>query len=207
VALSAEYQLVSSKIGIIVDGAGDFAAIKARFQNGYKIIKTDGPRGHTAILCDILTNSKKQIAMLKAFSCRKVIVMFDFENRSEDYDDFRERARETFNDFNFGIPVSLAIPNRMIENWYLADIAHLSKEKVFLKRNLKQKNYEGKNGKNELKKCFTKKYTYSETNHGPQLFSSLRFNVAKINSRSFKLFLDLFEDSEKQRDTSRIITG
>lgn len=188
---------MSNKIGIIVDGAGDFAALKARFKNGYKIIKTDGPRGHTVNIVDIMSNSKKQIAMLKAYKCKKVIVMFDFENRSENYDIFRDKTIKTFNDINFGVPVSIAIPNRMIENWFLADIEHLSKLKVFLKNNLKQKVYEGLNGKNELKKCFNKKYIYSETHHGPQLFSSIRFNIAKINSRSFELFLDLFENSKK----------
>ena len=135
--------------------------------------------------------------MLKAFNCKKVIVIFDFENRSENYDNFRAKTIRAFNDVNFGIPVEIAIPNRMIENWYLSDIEYLSKLKVFLKNGLKQKVYEGKNGKYELKKCFNKKYTYSETHHGPQLFSSIRFSVAKKNSRSFGLFLDLIEDNIK----------
>jgi hypothetical protein len=57
------------------------------------------------------------------------------------------------------------------------------------KDNLKQKNFEGKDGKKELKKCFISRIDYIETDHGPQLFSVLNFDVARKNSMSFDLFL------------------
>ena len=58
----------------------------------------------------------------------------------------------------------------MIENWYLADIEQLSKKKAFVRDRIKQKKYEGKHGKKELKKLMRKGRSYNETHHGPQLF-------------------------------------
>jgi hypothetical protein len=77
----------------------------------------------------------------------------------------------------------------MIENWFLADVEILSKKKNYIKDNLRQKNYEGTIGKNELKKIFKPNCFYSETKHGPVLFSLIRERIAKINSVSFSTFL------------------
>ena len=82
----------------------------------------------------------------------------------------------------------------MIENWYLSDIEHLSRNKAYIRDGLKQKNYEGMNGKNEIKKCMKKGVSYSETRHGPELFGLLRFNIARQNSVSFDIFLKLIEE-------------
>lgn len=182
---------MSRKIGVIVDGQGDYASLTKRFTKGYKILKTDGPRGHTAIIGDIVTKSAKQIAILKAFMCRKVIILLDFESRSINYDDFLKMLSDSYKAHKFGVQVDVAVPNRMIENWYLADIEHLSKKKSYLKDSIKQKNYEGTNGKVELKKQFKKSFDYYETVHGPELFSLIRFDVAKNNSPSLSKFLSL----------------
>jgi uncharacterized protein (DUF2249 family) len=78
----------------------------------------------------------------------------------------------------------------MIENWLLADIENLSKKKKYLKDNIQQRNFEGTHGKNELKKLYKKNFSYSETEHGPELFEILREAVAKKNSQSFKQFIN-----------------
>ncbi len=83
--------------------------------------------------------------------------------------------------------------NRMIENWYLSDIEQISREKVFIRKKLRQKKYEGKNGKTEIKKCMIHGVTYSETEHGPQMFAIVRFDVVKMNSKSFAEFLNMMK--------------
>ena len=92
---------------------------------------------------------------------------------------------------NFGASVSIAVPNRMIENWYLADIAHLCRKKKYLRDNIQQRDFEGKHGKKELKRCFKPEFAYSETKHGPELFSLIRLPVARANSQSFDAFIRL----------------
>jgi|WetSurMetagenome_2_1015567.scaffolds.fasta_scaffold173412_2 hypothetical protein len=178
-------------IGIIVDGDGDYAALRSRFISGFKIVKTDGPRGHNSRPKDIATFSQKQIRMLQALRCKEVIVVLDFEDRRQEYEAFVTDLILAFSSFKYSLPVLVVVANRMIENWYLADIEYLSTKRAFLKKGLKQKNYEGRNGKAEIKKCMKYKYSYSETRHGPQMFGILRFDIARRNSASFNTFLAL----------------
>lgn len=185
-----------NKIGIIVDGLGDLNALNARFKHGFKILKTDGPRGHTPTIDDIIAKSRKQITMLKGFRCQKAVIMLDFEQRTLDYDKFYRQMNSKIQKYDLGLPVFLAIPNTMIENWFLADIENLSKKKKYIKSRLKQKGYEGRHGKKEIKKCFESKYTYSETKHGPDLFKTIRLQVASKNSSSFNNFLKILKFKE-----------
>ena len=180
-------------IGIIVDGDGDFASLKKRFNGGYRVLKTDGPRGHTASIDQIARLSRKQVRILSAFKCAKVVVMIDFEQRPELYEEFVNRLRNAFSEIPFDVPVFVAVANTMIENWYLADIGYLSNQKAFLKDRIKQRPYEGRHGKDELKKCMKQGISYSETKHGPQLFAMLRFDIARQNSPSFDDFLRIVE--------------
>jgi len=53
---------------------------------------------------------------------------------------------------------------------------------------LKQKNYEGKNGKAIIKNFMVHGVSYSETDYGPKMFAVLRFDVAKKISPSFMNF-------------------
>jgi hypothetical protein len=178
------------RLGVIVDGPGDYAAIVGRFPE-LRVLKTDGPRGDKAGVDQIVAHSRKQIAMLQGLACAEVIVLTDFEDRREDYERFLSRIQTAFDSAHLGLPVVVAVPNRMIENWYLADIAYLSTKKKYLKRKLKQKSYEGTHGKRELRRCFVKGIDYCETKHGPELFSLIRIPVARTNSASLRHFLRL----------------
>lgn len=187
---------MNKRLGIIVDGQGDFASLNSRFKDRFRILKTDGPRGHTVTPEQIITGSRKQVAMLQALRCTQVMLIIDFEERPISYYDFLKNLRAQLKSVDFGISIVVVMPNKMIENWYLADIEHLSKKKAFLKDHLKQKNYEGRHGKNELKKLFKTGISYDETKHGPQMFCTIRFQMAKRNSRSFKDFCDVIEQIE-----------
>jgi len=187
---------MSERTGLIVDGEGDFASFRRRFNDGFKVLKTDGPRGHTASIDDIANKSRKQILMLCAFRCSRIVIVLDFENRMMSYRDFVNSLEREFRAVQCAARISIAVPNRMIENWYLADIEFLSQEKAFLRRGLSQKKFEGKDGKSELKQRMKKGVAYSETKHGPELFEILRFDVARKNSASFNSFLKCLEGIE-----------
>ncbi|MEE9543840.1 MAG: DUF4276 family protein [Thermodesulfobacteriota bacterium] len=181
---------MNNRIGVIVDGPGDYAALRSRFGH-FRILKTDGPRGHSPSVSQIVSTACKQLTMLQAFGCNLVVVVTDFEARTCSYRSFVDQLSEAFagrySDFN----VAVAVPNWMIENWYLADIAYLSTKKVFLRKVKKQKSYEGKNGKKVLRRLFHRKYNYNEVKHGAELFAILRFDRAKKLSESLKDFLSL----------------
>ena len=179
-----------SKIGIIVDGPSDKAAIDARYQKKFKVIKTDGPRGHCAPVDKIIAKSKKQISILESLNCSKIILVLDFEFRKTPYSDFLADLEKELTKHKFSNPLEIVVPNQMIENWFLADIEMLSSKKKILRNQLKQKNYEGKHGKNEIKKLIIKTKTYNETQHGKEFFPLIRESVAIKNSSSFNDFIE-----------------
>ncbi|MFA4987596.1 MAG: hypothetical protein WC712_13520, partial [Candidatus Brocadiia bacterium] len=181
--------MANKLIGVIVDGPGDFASVRGRFLGQCRILKTDGPRGHTAKVAEIANQAFKQIKMLTDLQCSSIVVVLDFEERTESYGAFVASIRRAFQSLDCDADVNIAVPNRMIENWYLADIEEISRKKAFIRKGLKQKSYEGKNGKDEVKKCMARKMAYSETMHGPQMFSVVRFDVARTNSQSLAEFL------------------
>jgi hypothetical protein len=146
----------------------------------------------------IAISARKDVEILKAHKCDAVIVVTDFEERAEPYEEFLKRLRAGLLSARFDIPVHAVMPNRMIENWFLADIQHLSKKKAFLKDRLPQKKYEGTHGKREIKRLFKKNISYNEVKHGSQMFSAIRFQVAKVHSASFRDLLDNIEELNRE---------
>ena len=189
------------KVGFIVDSAGDHAALQSRFGKGYLVVKTGGPRDETMSVTQIVARSIKEMRILKSLGSRKIVMLVNFERKARNYRSFAERlskeCRESFAVTHLGVPVAVSVPNQVVENWYLADIEHLSAGSMLLKDNLKQRNYEGKDGKNELRKLFREKISYNEIQHGGKLFSIVRFDVARSNSMSFDHFLEAVEFSEE----------
>jgi len=176
-------------IGLIVDGAGDYAAFRARWPKGVRVLKTDGPRGHTVLPEAIVSSAAKQVAILKALGCTAAIIVTDSEDRAGlRYAEFLKRLERSVESTRFELSVAIASPNMMIENWYLADIECLCKHKKFLKRGVRQRCFEGRHGKKELRRLFLKGISYNEVDHGPELFPLIRESVAETNSPSFRHF-------------------
>jgi hypothetical protein len=183
-----------SRVGLIVDGPGDHASFSKRFVNlGVRILKTDGPRGHTVPLEVIVNQARKQISILHAFGCRAVVLLFDFERRHHAHSTAITSCDEHAASCGFPIPVKVCSPNRMIENWYLADVKGISSRRALIRSGQVQKPYEGTHGKQQLKRILLPSITYNEVTHGPQLFMAVRFTVARANSTSLKHFLETLE--------------
>lgn len=175
-------------IGIIVDGPGDHAAFKARYGNTMRVVKTGGARGHT-VSCDALVvSAKKEIAMLRAFRCAPIAIVTDLEQRGESADRFCELAHRCMKGKPEYDDVLLFVSDRMIENWFLADIVNLSSQKKYLKRVRAQRRFESLHGKQELKKLFAPGYDYNEVRHSAELFPLVRGEVAAGFSSSFARF-------------------
>jgi Domain of unknown function (DUF4276) len=182
-------------IGLIVDGEGDFSAFKARYGgNKARILKTDGPRGHAVSERSLIMSAKKQISLLKLYHCSKIAIVTDFEARAGCALQFCKRVAEEAANFDFAKDVLVFAPDKMIENWFLADIVALSAKKKYLKAVSKQRSYESSDGKRELKRLFKKGHDYNEVRHGAELFPLVRSIEAAKTSRSFESF---FEELEK----------
>lgn len=181
---------MAKNIGIIVDGPGDKAAIDARFKKKFRVLKTDGPRGHCAPVNKIIPNSYKQMAILKALGCKKVILLLDFECRTQNYKSFIIDLKNELKKHAFGIDIKIVVPNQMIENWFLSDIVELSAKKKYIRNGLSQKIFEGSHGKKEIKKLLIKKHKYNEIKNGAELFPLVRQSVGIKNSPSLNDFFN-----------------
>jgi hypothetical protein len=60
-------------------------------------------------------------------------VVVDKEIRGETDGSFVDALRRAFDKVAFGVKVSTASPDVMIETWYLADISSLSRSRVYLR--------------------------------------------------------------------------
>jgi hypothetical protein len=181
---------MADRVGVIVDGPGDYAALKSKFLgSGMIVLKADGPRGHTVALHEIVRSANKQVAQLHRLGCSKVIVLFDFEMRMESYSTSLSMLAQMVSKMQYAVPVLLSAANRMIENWYLADIEGIARLRGLIRKGVLQKKYEGTHGKDNLKRLFVKGVSYNEVVHGPQLFREVRFTVAEKNSLSLAKFL------------------
>ncbi|MCS3809665.1 DUF4276 family protein [Xanthomonas sp. 4461] len=175
-------------IGLIVDGAGDYAALTARYKGRVRVVKSDGPRGHTATEDAIAESSKKQVALLSAFGCTEIAILTDFEGRTCALESFAEKIQRKAIKIS-NLDVTVIVADQMIENWLLADIAYLSKKKKYLKGVRSQKKYESTNGKSEIKKHFVAGFDYNEVKHSSELFPLIRVEEASKYSASFSYFI------------------
>jgi hypothetical protein len=178
------------EIGVIVDGPGDFASLRARFAGLLRVLKADGPRGHTVGIRTLVSTARKQIALLRASGCRKAILLVDFEQRTVAYETFVRDGQNEVVKLASPIEVVFASPNRMIENWYLADIEELSRVKAYIRDGITQKNFEGSHGKKDLSTLFVRGISYNEVKHGPDMFVTIRMPTANQNSPSLRHFCD-----------------
>lgn len=175
-------------IGLIVDGGGDYAAFKARYPGLVRVMKTGGARGHTVSCEALVSSARKEIAMLRAFRCKSIFIITDLEGRAETATDFIDRA-DKFMVGNFEYDgVGLLVCDKMIENWFLADIAYIAGIKKYIKDIKKQKVFESMHGKDELKKLFGKGFDYNEVKHSAELFPLVRGAKASAFSSSFERF-------------------
>jgi hypothetical protein len=178
-------------IGLIVDGEGDHAAFNARYGGTMKVLKADGPRGHAVSEFQVIDSAKKQIAMLRAWGCSRIAIVTDFEGRSGAAAEFCRRALAHAAKCEFANDVLFFAPDKMLENWLLADVAWLSSKKKYIRKLKAQKNYESIDGKSALKKMFAPGYAYNEVKHSAELFPLIRGAEAEKYSASFLNFRKL----------------
>lgn len=175
-------------IGLIVDGEGDYAAFRARYRGVAKIFRTDGPRGHEVSAEQIVDGARKQILQLRDLGCNRVAIVTDLEARQLLARSFKERCRAHAAKSNHSADLMIFVADRMLENWVLADISHISSKKSYLKSIARQKIYESVDGKSVLKKMFVKGHSYNEVRHGQDLFPLVRGENAASVSPSFADF-------------------
>jgi hypothetical protein len=91
--------------------------------------------------------------------------------------------------------IIICVPDMMFENWIIADVEGIKKCVTLVKADAQQKNFEGKSGCRYLNGFL--KVPYKKTLHAETLFKSIRFNNAKLNSKSFAKFINSIEKEQR----------
>lgn len=175
-------------IGIVVDGQSDFLAFRRKYLGVAKVSMVTRGRGGDTTIRSIVGSSLRHIDFLAGFGCSKVIVVCDFEDRTDDYLRFRRDLLDEFLKQRPNHNIQVSLPNRMLENWVLADLDSIQK-KNYIRKNRRIKGVEGCNGKKILKTLFKKGTSYKETKHLPELFGIISDDIGSQNSPSFAHFI------------------
>lgn len=115
---------------------------------------------------------------------RPIIIIFDRERREATCDAIEAQLREYIERENINVPMIVAIPDRDIENWILADY------EVFCEcsgcpSTAPIGGFEGTKGKTKLKQLLPSGRSYVETIHGVQWLKKCRANKIASASPSF----------------------
>ena len=189
-----------SQVGIVVEESHHHALLSGRLKKNYRIVKTGSPTDGRNAPRAIVQRIRKEVGLLLALGCNPVVLVVEFAGRGKDHLRFVEALRASMQkivkealrargEIHRDVVADVVAANQTIENWLLADIVTLSKSKSSVKAGLKQKRYEGTDGKRELAKCFTRSSQYSEMRDAPVLFRAIHFPTARDNSDSFAEFL------------------
>ena len=115
-----------------------------------------------------------------------VAILADRESRTEESIDLENLITQALGTYKVTLPFSVHVPDKMIENWIIADSEVLEKEKLELGLVC---GTEGCNGKAKLKQAFkNNNRKYSETEDGPRLLRRCSASKIRHVSPSFARF-------------------
>jgi hypothetical protein len=139
----------------------------------------------------ISTIAERVIILRNSYSkrCDYIIIIFDREGRTDSSKKIISELKTEL--LNRGIKdrLLIAVADRMIENWILADWDSFKKNVRVNKKNPSPP-FEGRNGKSIIKQFLP---TYQETTDGVELFLDSKASEMKKNSQSFNNFISLIE--------------
>jgi hypothetical protein len=116
-----------------------------------------------------------------------IVIIFDREDRQTSSESISAELLEKIKENGIqGVDIFIGVPDTMMENWMLADVKAINR---YYFVNIKQDNYEGKNGKSQIKQAIRPK-TYSETEDGPEIAKLCSLKNTYQNSVSFRNFYE-----------------
>ena len=191
-----------AKTVFLVDGPTEIRAFKAKFAKDYtwklalRQVGCNGkdvtPQGYANAALGILV-----VALKSRFTT--ILCVVDREQRSRSATTFagavRDEMIETilrtnhFSRDHLEEKIFVCVPDRMFENWIVADVEGIKTYSDLVKPGAVQGDYDGQSGATVLKRIM--KVRYRKTLHGPTLFKRVSFKRAKSNSPSFCRFADI----------------
>lgn len=183
----------------LVDGKTEIKALRDKFSKEYGIfpdVRKTGCNGKGVTPEGYVSASIGTLKLVLRNRYRHIICIIDRESRAISARKLADKIRITiveqvsnnliFRRDDIENKLIVCIPDRMFENWIIADIKGIQVHSDLIDSSSKQKPFDGTNGIGILQKIM--KVSYKKTIHGPKLFKSISFNRAKNNSPSFENF-------------------
>jgi len=145
-----------------------------------RILNCNGKDVHMSAIAERIAT---QCRLLKG-KYYPIIIVIDRECRDESFLEIKNSLTQEVKNLQVNDQLIIAVADRMIENWIVADIATVSK---YSSKVVSHKEYDGKHGKNILTKILK---NYHETTDGVSLLVSCYASRIRANSPSFGSFYD-----------------
>jgi hypothetical protein len=120
---------------------------------------------------------------------RPIVILFDRERRTESSETIKNKFLRLLSQEGLDSDIIVGIPDTMLENWLLADLATISTLVTIAEKHT-NRNFEGLDGERELRKILPRPFVYVKTIHGVDWF--LRGSAQRMRTRS-KSFNDFYE--------------
>lgn len=171
---------------VIVGGHAEFISFRRWFAR-QTIRKCQGMHG----ACEPrgIAKQAKALAALSQRTKIRILIVLDREDATLPCEELEALVRDAVISEIPAAQVAVVCPDKMVENWMLADVRSWAKGK-YIRPKVAQANFEGLDGKKEIKRIFVGGFDYVETKHGVEFLNKIRPAVAASNSVSFRRFRD-----------------
>jgi hypothetical protein len=133
------------------------------------------------------------LARLEQKRFSPIIVLLDREGRAAESSKIKRELLALLRQENVAVPVIVGVPDRMIENWILADIETVARF-IQIKTKPSTQPFEGTAGEARLKELLPETFTYVKTIHGVEWFKNCDSEIISQNSASFREFVSALAD-------------
>jgi hypothetical protein len=122
-----------------------------------------------------------------------VVVVVDREARQDPSAKIKRDLSALLIREDINVPIVIGIPDRMIENWILADFEAIARC-VKVKTKVSGQEFEGTSGEVKLKQLLPEDLTYVKTIHGVEWFQKCDAETIRQHSPSFRDFINAMTD-------------
>ena len=171
-----------SKPAFMVDGHMEMKFLQS-ICKGHPITRLN-INGKDVRISAIAQRVATQSRLLK--TCSPIVIFFDREDRKEPADKLTEEFVRELANAGVEADTIVGVSDRMIENWVLADFEVFSEH--YGLSGEPEKNFEGTDGKSEIRKLLPANRTYEETSDGVSILKRCRPSIMADGSPSFDAF-------------------
>lgn len=188
------------KIGVVVEGRGEFKALPEIREQVHRITKASGFKVLFAAYDPhaqpgrIVRECESRIRQFHARGYNRVIVLVDRESRNVGCSQLAKDLEERFAKAQFPIPISVVVKDRRFENWLVADVDALKqmqgrfKITKGMRREIEPDRADRIDALRLLKKA-SQNGDFGKVDDARRIMQKADIGKMALNSRSFRCFL------------------